>query len=205
MGTIHVDETGVARQGRWRRTTFAWEEIDDYRLDVTHVGGSHGVFYLVDVLGAFLMARDARDAYRGQHRLRFSLELRSGSRRLALDRRDDGTTEQIRQVLDRIAPRLAARAEAELAARGRVQFGSLALAEHAIQWDDREPVPRGAVEAVELFDSSPVSLRVMKRGKVLPYGRVDTRGVPNLCAALDIAAALGYPVRGRELLAPVRA
>jgi hypothetical protein len=202
---IRIDENGVTSEGRWRRTALGWEEIDDYRLDVTHVGGSHGVFYLVDVLGGFLMARDAHDAMRGQHRLRFGLELASGNRRLGFDwRRHHDADEGIRQVLDRIAGRFAAGAEAELASSGRVRFGPLALAAQALQWADREPVPLAAVEVVELFDSSPVTLRVMKRGKVLPYGRAPTREVPNLLAAVDIAAALGYPVRGRELLAQVR-
>jgi hypothetical protein len=202
---VRIDEGGVTREGRWRRSTLAWNEIDDYRLDVTHVGGSPGVFYLVDVIGAFLMARDAHDAMRGHHRLRFGLEVRSGRRRLRFDwRRHHDVGEGIRQVLARIAGRLAARAEAELAARGQVRFGRLALAARALQWGDREPLPPGAVESVELFDSSPVTLRVMKRGKVLPYGRAPTREIPNLLALLDIAAALGYPVGGRELLAPLR-
>lgn len=61
------------------------------------------------------------------------------------------------------------------------------------------PLPHDAVECVELFNSSPVRLRVMARGKVWPYGQANTADLPNLVAALELAEALGYRVRGREL------
>ncbi len=197
---VRIDEEGVARGGRFLR----WQDIDDYRLEIRHVQSAHGVFYLVDLVGAFLMWRDARDAMGGVHRLRFSLELstRAGTR-LAIDSRVRDGTAAMRRVLDRIAGGFAAGARAELDARGRVQLGPLALAPHALAWDDQEPLSREAVEAVELFDATPVSLRLMKRGKVLPYAQAPTRAIPNLLAALDIAGALGYPVRGRELIAPI--
>jgi len=199
-GRVRVDDEGVARG----RTAIRWQEITDYRLEIRHVQSAHGVFYLVDLVGALLMWRDARDAMDGVHRLRFSLEVstRAGTR-LAIDSRVRDGAAAIRSVLDRIAGRLADDARAQLAASGQVQIGPLALAAHALAWDGHEPLPREAVESVELFDSTPATLRVMKRGKVLPYAQAPTRAVPNLVGALDMAASLGYPVRGRELIAAI--
>lgn len=203
-GRIQIDDVGVTQVRLWSRSTIAWDDIDGYRLEVRLAPGSHGVFYLVDVLGGVLAARDLRNAMRGRHNLRFGVELTSGDLRLNVDWRFRDATQAVRQILARVADRHAARARAELAASKSVRFGPLALAAHGIQWGDRETLSREAVEAVELFDSSPVALRVMKRGKVMPYGQASTREIPNLCAALDIAAELGYPQRGRELLDPVR-
>lgn len=197
---VRIDDEGVARG----RAAVRWQEIDDYRIEIRHVQSSPGVFYLVEMLGAVLMWRDAKDAMDGVHRLHFGLELFSTSGgRVAFDWRFRDATAAMRRVLDRIAGRLAEAARAEIDTGGRVQLGPLALAAHALAWDGREPLAREAVEAVELFDSTPVALRVMKRGKVLPYAQAPTRAIPNLCAALDLAASLGYPVRGRELIAPI--
>ena len=199
-GQVRVDEEGVARG----RTAIRWQEITDYRLEIRHVQSAHGVFYLVDLLGALLMWRDARDAMDGVHRLRFSLELSSrAGTRLAIDSRVRDAMPAMKSVLDRIVGRLADDARAELAASRRIQLGPVSLAAHALAWDGDEPLPREAVESVELFDATPVTLRVMKRGKVLPYAQAPTRAIPNLIGALDIAASLGYPVRGRELIAPI--
>lgn len=201
---ILIDDTGVTRTSLWRRTSLAWSDIDDYRLDIRHVQSANGALYLVDLVGAVLMARDARDAMGGVHRLHFGIDLAAGGRRLGFDWRHRGAADAIRMVLGRIAAPLAARADVALAADGRVQLGPLAFTRVALQWGDREPVPREAVEVIELFDSTPITLRVMKRGKVLPYGRAATRAIPNLCAVLGIAGRLGYPVRGLELLDAVR-
>jgi len=203
VARIQLDGGGVTRSGLVRRARIAWGEIEEYRLEIRHAPGAHGVLYLVDVLGAFLTLRDARDAMRGQSRLRFGLELRAGGRRLAFSWRDRGGTDAIRETLAHITGQLGARADAELASQGSAGFGPLRLAGHGVQWGDREPLPIEAVEAIELFDSTPVTLRVMRRGKVLPHGKAATRDIPNLCAALEMAGRLGYPVRGLELLAPV--
>ena len=45
---------------------------------------------------------------------------------------------------------------------------------------------RDHVARVELFNSSPVSLRVMARDKVWPYGSARTADIPNIAAALEI-------------------
>ncbi len=199
-GRVRIDDEGVARG----RTAIRWQEIDDYRIEIRHVQSSPSAFYLVEMVGALLMWRDARDAMDGVHRLHFALELsaRSG-KRVAFDCRFRGATAAMRAVLDRVAGRLEHTARADLDVRGRVQLGPLELAPQALAWDGREPLAREAVEAIELFDTTPAVLRVMKRGKVLPYAQAPTRAIPNLCAALDLAASLGYPVRGRELIAPI--
>jgi hypothetical protein len=57
------------------------------------------------------------------------------------------------------------------------------------------------VESVELFNSSPVRLRVMAKRKVWPYGQAELADIPNVAAALELAERQRYPVYGRELLA----
>ena len=91
------------------------------------------------------------------------------------------------------------------ARHGIAQFGPLTIGEHAIRWGDKPALARAAVESVELFNSSPVRLRVMARRKVWPYGQAELADIPNLAAALELAEQQGYPVRGRELLASLGA
>jgi hypothetical protein len=44
---------------------------------------------------------------------------------------------------------------------------------------------------------------VLARRKVLPYARAKLAELPNLLSLLQLARALGYPVRGRKLLDPL--
>ena len=80
-----------------------------------------------------------------------------------------------------------------------MSFGALGLARDKVAWGARS-LAHGEVESIELFDSSPVALRVMKRGKVLPWAKARLEDIPNPRVALELASELGLPVRGRELL-----
>lgn len=88
----------------------------------------------------------------------------------------------------------------ELATTGCVTAGPLKLGPTEVSWKRDEPIAFDDVESIELFDNSPIQLRVMKRDKVWPYGKADTDDIPNLIEVLRIAHELGYPVKGLALL-----
>ncbi|MEO7731081.1 MAG: hypothetical protein ABIY55_08930 [Kofleriaceae bacterium] len=201
FGRVVVDETGVTRQRALSVQSIAWDEIRDYRLTVEIRGARLEVLYLVHWMDVLLMANDAHNGYRGQHRMRFGIELRGDTRRVAFNWRFKGVELAIAQILQRVHPALAAPVHALFARTGIAKFGDLTIGEHAIRWADKPALLRGAVESVELFNSSPLRLRVMARRKAWPYGQAALADVPNIVTALELAAQQGYPVRGRELLA----
>ena len=114
--------------------------------------------------------------------------------------------------IGRIASRLSelhletmSRLRDELRAKGSITAGPLTLAAKELVWKRSDPLTRDEVESIELFDASPIQLRVMKHGKVLPYGKADTDDIPDLIEVMELARELGYRVRGIELLAALRA
>jgi hypothetical protein len=137
----------------------------------------------------------------GDHRLRFGIVLLGEGKRVAFNWRFRGVEMAIAQILRRIHPRLAAPVHAEFARHGIAQFGALTVGAHAVRWGDRPVLPRARVESIELFNTSPIRLRVMAERKVLPYGQAELGDIPNVAAALELAERQGYPVRGREFLA----
>ena len=201
FGRVILDDTGVTRRFARSAASLAWDEIRDYRLTIEIRGVRLEVLYLVRWLDMLLMARDVRSGYRGDHRFRFGIVLLGDHTRVAFNWRFRGVELAIAQVLRRIHPRLASPVQAGFARHRLAQFGPLTIGEHAIRWADRPILPRAAVESVELFNSSPIRLRVMARNKVLPYGQAALADLPNLVAALELAEQQGYPVRGQELLA----
>jgi len=205
FGRVIVDDHGVTRERLTRTDTIAWRDIRDYRLTIEMRGAKPEVLYLVNFLfiNVALIARDAVRGFRGDHRFRLGIELLGAHQRVAFNWRFRGVAMAIAEICRRICGPLADQARARFAAEQRVRFGSLTLARDAVQWGERPPLPRDAVESIELFNSSPVSLRVMARDKIWPYGRARTAEIPNIAAALDIARALAYPVRGDELFAGV--
>lgn len=88
----------------------------------------------------------------------------------------------------------------ELERTGLVTAGPLQLGRTELMWKRNEPITRAEVEAIELFDNSPIQLRVMKHDKVWPYGKADTDDIPNVVEVLRLAHELGYPVKGLALL-----
>ncbi len=202
FGRVIVDDWGVTRRTVLGEHALAWNDIRDYRIAVEIRGARIEILYLVDWINAFLIAKDIRNGYRGDHALRFAIGLYGANgARVAFDWRFRGVASAIAQIYRHIGERLAADAQRRLAATGVARFGPLALAAHGIQWGDDAWLPAGAVESVGLFNSSPLALRVMARGKAWPYGQARTAKIPNIGAALAIAAQLGYPVIGRELFA----
>jgi hypothetical protein len=185
---VRVDDEGVTRRGLLSRKAMRWEEIDDYRIEVRIPTAA------MRRLGAFARALS------GTASLEYAIELRSGGRRLRIDWFFDRMPRVIGLVLARIGDRLAERALAELRQTGTARFGPLRLAPQALQWADREPLPREQVEAIDLLDTSPVRLRVLERGQVLAHGSTATNKIPTLHAVLAVARELGYPVRDGEVV-----
>jgi hypothetical protein len=201
FGRVVVDDTGVTRRFALSAASIAWDEIRDYRLKIEIRGARLEVLYLVRWIDLLLMANDVRNGYRGHHRFRFGIVLLGEHKRIAFNWRFRGVEIAIAQILRRIHARLATPVRADFARHGIAQFGALTIGEHAIRWGDKPPLPRAAVESIELFNSSPIRLRVMARRKAWPYGQALLADIPNIAAALELAEQQGYPVRGRELLA----
>lgn len=205
FGRLVVDDTGVTRRFARSATSIAWDEVRDYRLKIEIRGARLEVLYLVRWVDVLLMANDARRGYRGEHRFRFGMVLLGEHKRVAFNWRFRGVEVAIAQILQRIHPRLTLPVQTGFARHGIAQFGPLTIGEHAIRWGDKPALARAAVESVELFNSSPVRLRVMARRKVWPYGQAELADIPAVAAALELAEQQGYPVRGRELLASLGA
>src|SRR5262249_43247091 len=148
---------------------------------------------------------DVRRGYHGDHRFRFGMVLIGEHKRVAFNWRFRGVEVAMAQILKRVHPRLALPVQTRVARHGIAQFGPLTIGEHALPWKDKPALARAAVESVELFNSSPVRLRVMARRKVWPYGQAELADIPNVAAALELAEQQGYPVRGRELLSSLGA
>ena len=189
---VWIDDEGVTRRNLLSRRTMRWDEIDDYRI-VARIP-RRSFIRPFDELIRFTAS------VAGEARLAHTIELRSGERRLRIDSFFVGMPRVIGQILARIGDRLAGRALADLRRTGTARFGPLRLAPHGVQWAEREPLPRERVEAIDLLDTSPVRLRVMERGRVLPHASAATAKIPILHAALAVARELGYRVRDGELV-----
>lgn len=189
---VWIDDDGVTRRGILSgRKAMRWDEIDDYRLDVR---------MRPSPLGNLVRFGSYSPLLSGSGGLFYSIELRSGARRLRIDPFFAHMPRVIGLVVARIGDRLAERARAQLRQSGTARFGPLRLAPHAVQWADREPLPRQRVETIDLLDTSPVRLRVMELRRVFAYGSAATRKIPTLHAVLAIARELGYPVRDGEVV-----
>jgi len=203
FGRVVVDAHGVTRRGLVSTASLAWHEVADYRLTIQLVGVARPWISFDDLAVAIAAATDAVDAYRGRDRFRHRLDLLGADRRVRLDWRFRGAEPAIAAILDRLRRPLGDRARDAYSAGGIGRFGPLVLADHGIAWRGGPPLPRARVDCIDLFDCSPIRLRVMALGKAFPHGSAPLARIPNLAAALDLARALGYRVRGRELLAPL--
>lgn len=203
FGRVILDEVGVTRRGLFRTRALAWGAIHEYRLSIELHGEDAAASFGLALAGPDDL--DVVRAMRGDSQREFGIELRGDDgRRLAIGwRRFCHTDAAIAEILRRVRDRLAERARTQLKIRGRVAFGPLELAPHAVQWRTHPPLAHDAVESIELFDASLARLRVMARGKVWPYGQAPTGQVPNVVTALEIAGELGYRVRGQQLIAPL--
>jgi hypothetical protein len=201
FGRVVVDDAGVTRHFARSAASIAWDEIRDYRLTIEIRGARLEVLYLFRWIDVLLMANDVRNGYRGEHRLRFGIALLGEHSRVAFNWRFRGVELAIAQILRRIHPRLSLPVQTGFARHRIAQFGPLRIGEHAIRWADKPPLARARVESIELFNSSPIRLRVMAIGKAWPYGQAELADIPNVAAALELAEQQGYPVHGRELLA----
>lgn len=201
FGRLIVDDRGITRERLVRTSFLAWDEIRDYRLTIEYRGAGVEVLYLVDWLNLALIGRDIVRGARGEHRLRLGLEVIGDSERVFFNWRYRGVAMAIARVLQRVAGPLSEALQRTAGPSGIVRSGPLTLSEHGVQWKSKEPLAQGSVESIELFDSSPVKLRVMARGKAWPYAQAMLADIPNLIGVLDVAERRGYRVKGRGLIA----
>ncbi|MDB4960571.1 MAG: hypothetical protein JWP01_570 [Myxococcales bacterium] len=190
FGRVRISDHSVERTTLFGRHALTWDEIRDYRLTIELTRR------LSNELASTVHLHEVIEGYRGRHGLKLGIELIGDDDTVAFNWRFRDVALAIAQVVQRIRERFLASAQSTLVSTGAVTFGPLELSATSVRWNVDE-LAADKVEAIELFNSSPVSLRVMARGRVWPHGSVPTAKVPNLLAVLE---ALGYVVRGRELL-----
>lgn len=191
--SVVVDDHGVTQRFLFRTRALAWAEIDDYRLTIEPRASRAATQIVLDTI----QARGSHDVHLDH--AYFKTRVCGASREITFVGWFFDIAQATNLMFAKLHQRLSAAAAAALARDGVAQFGPLTLADHEIQWQGQPPIPREAVDSVEVYDSSPVSLRVTARGTILPYGKASTAKIPNLGAALDLATSLGYRVRGRDL------
>jgi hypothetical protein len=201
FGRVVLDERGVERRGLFRTNALAWNELREYRLAIELRGAGPDLAYRTP-LGLVLEARDLLRGLAGSSTQRARIELYdvAGRRRIVFGWRFRDAALGIGEILARIAEPALASAHAELGRVGAASFGTLVIAEREVTLGRRAPLPRERVESIELFDDSPVVVRVMAYGKRWPYSTTALRDVTNVATALVIARELGYTVRGARLL-----
>ena len=192
-GRVVIDDAGITRHDLLSHTHLPWSAIRRYHLALeiapvnnlfTQMIGVGDVLLLLDLARGLVGDRDyklalALDGADGSH-----LELDSGFRHAAAG---------IADILTRLhATQLAAAGDA-------IELGPLALSAGSIS-SAGKTIAREDVESVELFDDTPISLRVMARGKAFPFAKAPTAEIPNVLVALAVAQRLGYRVRGLALL-----
>jgi hypothetical protein len=203
VGSIVIDDRGVTRQGPTHGDTIGWDEIRDYRLTIEVQPLNDLLTNGVPVLGELLMLADVVRGYRGESNVKLGIDLHGPGKHVGFNWRFVDVELGIAHVLQRIGKRLVDQAREQLAATGVAQFGPIELLSDEVRWG-KKVIERDAVESIELFDSSPAELRVMARGKALPYAHAPTAEIPNLCGLLQIASGLGYRVKGAGLLEAFR-
>jgi hypothetical protein len=194
-GKITLDDVGLQHRGLVRTTAIPWDEIHEYALSL-ELGPAHpDALSLLDVFGEIFVT-DVLEGLRGRSAVHASIVVRGDGKQIALTRwyRDAarGTTE----ILRRVQPRLLDIALAQLGDSGRVDFDRLHIGRDKIARDAQPPVPADQVESVGLFDSSPLTFRIMQRGRALPYVAEPLDRIPNALVALRIAREAGYRVVG---------
>ncbi len=125
---------------------------------------------------------------------------------------DDGEGLDGLQLSNSVLPRLHRRlGVVALAAVDRdpiARFGTLAISDRQIQSSDDAPLAREQVDGIGVvaltsrsIAGGTVELRVMRTGGTRAYCAIELEELPNVGGLIEVAAALGYPVRGRDLLA----
>jgi hypothetical protein len=195
-GRIVIDDAGVTREGVREHVHLAWDAIDRYRLAIELVAKDPQRAMIEPRIAGLHVLEEIVRGTEDERLYRLGLELEAGASRLAIDGHFHDDTLGIAHVLHRLHPPALARARAA----GTIVAGPIAVTATAVRWEGLAPLARADVEAIELFDDVPVTLRVLARGKVWAYAKARTADIPNVLAVLALAGELGYRIRGLELL-----
>lgn len=200
VGRLRLDATGVTRTGFFRTRTMAWRDVVSYRLGIRLTGSPWDISYLLPVTQQIADIRDFQRALVGDSRVRATIELvDAGRQTLSFGWPFRHHVRAIAHVLERLHEPTLERARAQLARVGAATFEGLVLSPTEVTLGAAAPLARERVEAIELFDNSPVELRILVPAKVWPYARIRLDAIADLGAALTLATELGYPIRGRAL------
>jgi hypothetical protein len=193
FGRLVLDDDGVTREKLVRRQYLAWRDVEEYRLTLEARARTSP---WNDAISGVI---DLFRALRGADRVPFSgIELRGATTTLAFNWRFERSEEAIAFALARIAPRLTEVARAALREAGSLRFGPLGLARHALIWNGKPPLPCEHVEAIVIDDLAKARFLIRKRDKAFPWATTKLARIPNVLAALELAAELGYTIEGRE-------
>ena len=203
FGSVIIDDDGVTRRGPLGSDTIAWDEIRDYRLTIEVKPLSTLATSQIEYLAEIAMLVDVVRGARGESAFKLGIELLGESKQVDFNWRFEDVEAGIGQVLKRIGEPMVEQARAQLAALGHASFGPIQLSRDEVRWGNKV-LERDAVESIELFDNSPLEIRLMARDRVLPSGHAPTAEIPNLGGLLRLAHELGYAVKGNGLLEAFR-
>jgi hypothetical protein len=199
-GRVVIDDHGVSRKGLLREHVLAWDDIEGYQLTI-ELGGGPSMFFDLNPVADL---QEVIDGLRGNSTVRCGLELHGGDTTVDFDWAFDDVNLAIAHVLGRLHPRLMSAMRAQLREARALVAGDLRITKTELVWGKRETLALDEVESIELFNSSPVNLRVMKHGKTWPYAQVAMKEIANVIEVLELTRELGYPVRGIQLLDALR-
>jgi hypothetical protein len=201
LGRVIIDDLGVTRRGLFGTTRLAWGEVRDYRLTIELKPLSNLLTSQIGLLGDLMVLMDLG---RGNPAFKLGIDLHGEGKHVAFNWRFKGVELGIAHVLQRIGEPLIEQARAQLTATGSATFGPIQLSRDHVRWGDRV-VERDAVESIEIFDNSPLEIRVMAHGKAWPVGHAPTSKIPNLVGLMRLAHELGYAVKGSGILQTLQA
>ena len=193
---LEIDDAGVTSRHWFRSRTLRWDEIRDYRIRIRPYWKRFGTR---EELPRRHVPANSHEVAASDMRVRLSLH---GDAFTVTGERDglDGL-----QLSNDVLPRLHARL-GRVAHDAIARFGSLTICDREIQWRDDPPLAREDVDGFDIVAvESPavlggkVELRVLRAGE--PYCAAELAELPNIGGLVEVAAALGYRVRGRDLLA----
>jgi hypothetical protein len=191
FGKLILDDKAVTRTGLFGRTTVAWDDVLEYRLTVDYVTKDpNGIRVRVPFVNMITGATDPMFRLCG-------IELRSKRARLAFNWRFRDIDQAIGYAVSNVEPRLTRIALESIRDRGVVACADFELSRQSVL-HQKQATGAENVDAFEIFATAPLELRVVRKDTTFIWHKLQN--VPNPHTLLAVAEALGYVVRGRELL-----
>lgn len=167
--TIHAE--GISYQSLTAETDLRWDEITETRYGQQPIN----MYAHFGLIGLLLSLGKGQKVQR-------SLEV-IGPRTIKITPQIRDNPEAIRQVLERVNPRIRQEAERLLNSGGTIPFGNMALSPVGVIWKGKEPIPYSAIVKCRIDGAL---LRIKAEGKWLDNVAVNAKRVPNIFVLLDL-------------------